>query len=79
MFGIKLSLNKVFLGITSNLELFQSIDSCRRGCLDEKGEWVENGVFYRQTFTLGRIKWYVSRGIIHDRTIVTCEVGNGNA
>ena len=77
MFGIKLSLNRRFLGLTSNFELFQSIDRCARGCLDEKGEWIENGVFYRRTFTLGRLKWYVSRGVIHDRTIVTCTIGNG--
>jgi hypothetical protein len=76
MFGVKLSLNKQFMAVTSNFELFQSIDSCRRGCLDEQGEWVENGVFYRRTLTLGRLKWYLSRGVIHDRTLVTCEIGN---
>jgi len=78
MFGVKLSLNKRFLGVTSNFELFQSIDKCSRGCLDEKGEWIENGVFYRRTFTLGRLKWYASRGIIRDRTIVTSEIGNSD-
>ena len=77
MFGIKLSLNKRFLGFTSNYELFQSIDSCLRGCLDERGEWIEHGVFYRRTLTWGRLKWYISRGIIYDRTIVTCTIGTG--
>jgi hypothetical protein len=75
MFGVKLSLNKKLLGLTSNLELFQSVDGCTQGCLDEAGEWIENAVFYRRTLTLGRVKWYVSKGIIHDRVLVTCEVG----
>jgi hypothetical protein len=74
MFGVKLSLNKRVLGVNKKLELFQSVDGCVRGCLED-GAWVENGVFYRHTFTLGRIKWYVSSGIVRERTLVTCKVG----
>jgi hypothetical protein len=75
LLGVKLSLNRRFLGITKNLELFQSIDGCSRGCLNDKDEWIENGVFYRRTFTLGRLKYYGSKGVIPERTIVNCEVG----
>ena len=77
MFGIKMSLNRRFLGITGSLELFQSMDRCARGCLDESGAWVEGGVFYRRTVSLGRVKFYVSKGIAHDRAIVNCDVGLG--
>jgi hypothetical protein len=62
------------LGLTSNLELFQSVDRCLRGCLED-GEWIEDGVFYRRTLTLGRVKWYVSEGILRNKTLVACHVG----
>ena len=73
LFGCKLSFNKRFLGITSSLELFQSVDGCLRGCLAADGTWVEDAVFYRRTFSLGYVKWYWKKGLIHDRTIVRCE------
>ncbi|MFL7807569.1 MAG: hypothetical protein ACK2VD_15465 [Anaerolineae bacterium] len=75
LFGIKLSLNHRHLGITRSLELFQSIDHCARGCLDEEGNWTEGGVFYRRTFSLGRLKFYHQKGVLPGVTIVNCEVG----
>jgi hypothetical protein len=72
MFGVKLSLNRRRLWITQHLELFQSIDHCATGCLDKSGQWIEGAVFYRRTFTCGRLKWYVNEGIIHDRMLVDC-------
>lgn len=75
LFGVKLSLNRRRLGITRSLELFQSIDHCARGCLDEGGNWTEGGVFYRHTYSLGRLKFYHQKGIVPDTTIVNCDVG----
>jgi hypothetical protein len=75
MFGVKLSLNRRTLGVRRCLELFQSIDNGARGCLDEGGSWIEGGVFYRRTFSLGRFKFYHQKGIVRDATIVSCDVG----
>lgn len=61
--------------MTRSLELFQSIDNCARGCLDEDGNWVQGAVFYRRTFSLGRVKFYHEKGIVRDATIVNCDVG----
>jgi hypothetical protein len=70
LFGLKLSLSKTVLGISRNLELFQSVDNGAKGCLDEGGEWIEDALFYRHTYTLGRIKWYAKRGLIPGQSIV---------
>ncbi|HUT21709.1 MAG TPA: hypothetical protein VM366_21350 [Anaerolineae bacterium] len=75
LFGVKLSLNRRTLGVTHGLELFQSIDGGARGCLDEEGTWVEGAVFYRRTFSLGRLKYYHGKGIVRGATIVNCDVG----
>jgi hypothetical protein len=75
LFGVKMSLNRRLLGVTRSLEFFQSIDRGIRGCLDERGDWVDGGVFHRRTLSLGRLKLYVSGGVIPDRTIVNSEVG----
>lgn len=72
MFGVKLSLNRRFLCFTRNLELFQSIDGQNKGCLDQRGEWIERAVFYRHTLTCARLKYYAHQGIICDRIIVDC-------
>jgi hypothetical protein len=70
LFGVKLSLNKTFLGVTQSLELFQSMDKGTKGCLDEKEAWVDGAVFYRHTLACGRVKWYIRRGLIHGQTII---------
>jgi hypothetical protein len=73
LFGVKLSLNKGFLGINRNLELFQSLDKDSIGCLNEVGGWVEGAVFYRHTLTLGRIKFYIDQGLVHGERILQAE------
>jgi hypothetical protein len=70
MFGVKLSFNKTFLGISSNFEVFQSIDRHAKGCLDDRGRWIDGAIFYRKTLTLGRIKWYLRKGFIHGEPII---------
>ena len=70
MLGVKLSFNKRFLGITRGCEFFQSIDKDLKGCLDEKGTWANDTLFYRKTFILGRIKFFLGKGLIKDKSIV---------
>jgi hypothetical protein len=70
MFGVKLSFNKRFLGITRSWEFFQSIDKDVKGCLKENGEWINGAVFYRKTFMLGRIKFFIHTGLIENRSMV---------
>jgi hypothetical protein len=73
LFGVKLSLSRRVLGVTRSLELFQSIDGGTRGCLDEGGVWVEGAAFFRHTYSLGRVKYYQSSGIVEDARIVNCD------
>jgi hypothetical protein len=70
MFGVKLSFNKHFLGFVYHFELFQSLHKGSKGCLDEKGEWIEGGIFYRKTLTLGRLKLFIKSGLLHQETII---------
>jgi hypothetical protein len=74
MFGIKLSFNKRFLGITRCREFFQSIDKDMKGCLKENGEWTNGAIFYRKTFILGRIKVFIHKGLIENKSIVDCSI-----
>jgi hypothetical protein len=70
MFGVKISFNKKFLFVTKKHEVFQSIDKKNIGCLDSKNKWVKDGVFYRQTFTLARLKLYWKSEIIRKKKII---------
>lgn len=72
LFGVKLSFNKEFCGISRCFELFQTIDKGLKGCLTEKGEWVHNSVFYRNTIVFGKVKWFRKAGTIPDVTIIRC-------
>lgn len=70
MFGVKLSFNKDFLCFTRCFELFQSINNQLIGCLDEKGNWHDDTIFYRKTSLWGRIKFFWNKGFIHDKYII---------
>jgi hypothetical protein len=71
LFGIKLSLNqRCFCGVIRSLELFQSVHNYANGCLDENGTWVEDGLFYRQTYSWGRLKWFFKSGILLHQAII---------
>jgi hypothetical protein len=71
MFGVKLSFSRRFLGLVRQFEVFQSMDAGRKGCLDEDGAWQDKALFYRRTFTLGRLKCYACKGLIPNATIIT--------
>ena len=70
LFGVKLSLNKQRLGIIRSLELFQSVSRGAKGCLDEKGGWIQDAAFYRRTWRCRRVKCFQAKGIIRGETIV---------
>ncbi len=70
MFGVKLSFNKSFFGLVRCFELFQSLDGNSKGCLDEKGEWIQEAVFYRNTFLLGKLKYFMDSGLIYRESII---------
>jgi hypothetical protein len=74
MFGVKLSFNKRFLGVTRCREFFQSIDKDMKGCLKENGEWTNGAVFYRNTFRLGRVKFFINKGLIENKSIVDMQL-----
>lgn len=69
MFGVKLSFNKGSL-FKRCFELFQSLDKDSKGCLDGKNEWVEGGVFYRETFVLGKVKYFKKEGVIDEKSVI---------
>lgn len=62
LFGVKLSLNRRKLGAERSLELFQSLDRERPGCLDDLGGWHDGAVFWRRTWRLGKVKLFESHG-----------------
>ena len=85
LFGVKLSLGRRTLGLTRSLELFQSLQAgqpmrptgseaapgyAALGCLDHTGRWHKGAVFYRNTLTLGRLKFYLNHGLIPGQPLV---------
>ena len=68
--GTKISLNKSFLCFESGLDLFQSLSKGKKGCLDNKGNWLENAVYYRKTFSISRIRIFYKKGFIKNRQII---------
>jgi len=70
LFGVKLSFARRFLCLRRQFEVFQSLDAGRRGCLDARGVWQDHAVFYRQTVSLSRLKFYARHGLIHDSSII---------
>ncbi len=63
LFGAKLSLNRRRLRLERSLELFQSLDRGRPGCLDDRGRWHDGAVFWRRTWRLGKLKFFSNHGL----------------
>jgi len=70
LFGVKLSFNNYFLGIKNSLEVFQSIKLDQFGCLDNNNVWEDNTVFYRNTISQGRIKFFKNKGLFKNKIIL---------
>ncbi|MBN2710905.1 MAG: hypothetical protein JXR97_00520 [Planctomycetes bacterium] len=70
MLGIKLSFNRATLFSSRSTEVFQSMSRNDLGCLDAKGDWIDNGIFYRKTSTFGRIKHFYDSGVKRDIKLI---------
>lgn len=70
MLGVKISFSRKYAGIVHSCEYFQSINGKVPGCLDEKCEWVPDGIFYRDTFLLGRFKYFRDTRLICNQDII---------
>jgi hypothetical protein len=70
LFGVKVSFNRKFLGITIRRDFFQSYDNNKKGCLTMQGTWCPDSVFFRRSCSFGRIKVYFSSGIIHNASLL---------
>jgi hypothetical protein len=70
MLGVKLSFDRRLFCLRRSFEVFQSIDAGRKGCLDGSGAWQDGAAFFRQTVTLGRLKFYARQGLIPNATLV---------
>jgi hypothetical protein len=78
LFGVKLSLSSHLLGARRSLELFQSLKEGCRGCLGPDGRWLPDGVFYRKTLTVGRIKLFLAEGYV-ERVKLVCGENDGGS
>jgi hypothetical protein len=74
MFGVKLSFDRLTLGLCRCFEVFQSINKASVGCLDETGQWVQDAAFYRYTLSFGRLKLYVNQGMVRDVAVIDREL-----
>lgn len=70
LLGVKISLNRKKMGIWSNKEYFQSLHSNEQGCLNEKSEWKKDATFFRQTFSVGKWKFFWKSGEIEKLQIL---------
>ncbi len=70
MLGAKISFNSRFMGITRSIEFFQSISKNIKGCLDKKGNWMEDSVYFRITYSIRRIKFFLRSIVINNRSII---------
>ncbi|QQS29662.1 MAG: hypothetical protein IPM47_01540 [Sphingobacteriales bacterium] len=68
MLGVKWSFNRRHQLICQHFEVFQSLHKQTPGCINEQGEWKDNAFFYRKTFTIGRLKYFASAGMIDRAT-----------
>jgi len=66
MLGTKLSLNRRILFFTFGTDMFQSLSQKNKGCLDNKGNWMENTVYYRKTLAIGKVKLFWKKGFMKD-------------
>lgn len=62
MLGMKMSFNRHSRFATQHFEVFQSLHRQQPGCVDDSGNWNANTFFYRQTKTMGRLKYFAASG-----------------
>lgn len=62
MFGVKFSLSLKLLGFIRSFEYFQSLSHGEKGALNDDGEWLPDSVYYRKTYSFGRLKYFSRQG-----------------
>lgn len=71
LFGVKWGLiNRIGLLLRSR-EIFQSMHGHSLGSLDTHNKWQEGKALLRETFSLGRIKFYWKNKVLEEVTLVT--------
>jgi hypothetical protein len=70
LFGVKFSFNKRLLFIHRCIEIFQSLDTQKLGCLNPEGTWLPDSVFYRKTYVCGRIKYFHTHGLLPNEAMI---------
>jgi hypothetical protein len=68
--GIKVTVGKRFLFFWKNIDVYQSQDHGKIGCMGDKGEWRKDTVFTRTHLTLGRLRWTVRTAYVPDVRII---------
>ncbi len=70
LFGVKISLNKHLLGFRKSYEMFQSFNQNELGCLDNSNAWQHNTIFYRNTISHHRLKFFKKNGLLRAKTML---------
>ncbi len=70
LIGLKATFGKRFFGIWKNVDVYQSADNGKLGCVDKDGNWLKDTAFTRTHLTLGRLRWTISTGYIQKVRII---------
>jgi hypothetical protein len=70
MFGVKLSLNEGGPWLRRSHEFFQSVSRGRRGCLDERGAWIDDATMKREVTLVRSLRYLHGRRVLRDTHIV---------
>jgi len=70
LLGVKLGFNQYFMGFKKSFEVFQSLKSKDFGCLDSTDKWIDNAVFFRNTLSKGRLKYFKQKGLLKEKRII---------
>ncbi|MFB3786356.1 MAG: hypothetical protein ACE15F_08300 [bacterium] len=64
MFGVKFALSRSFGGFVSSCEYFQSLSHGQKGALNDNGKWLPDTVYFRKTYSFGRLKYFSRQGCL---------------
>lgn len=71
MLTVRLNFNRKILWWIHHTELYQTVYTNNRGCLDERGNWHAKGIFYKQFTTTGRIRHYLAKEVMKNEELFT--------
>ncbi len=74
LLGIKVSLNKKKFFLTKSLEYFQSIHKDKIGCLNEKQVWVDNAVYTKTVYSIGKFRYYFKQNTLENHKILKVSI-----